>query len=334
MCVLCAAADVHADDGSPTGQAAEAPEAKRTEAAAEGYFDAPVFLPRSYLYWGSPVGGDVAPEKLIFALEYAFHLPAYNNLREAAARGAGWAGAATLSFAGALRMLAQTSSPVRMPSYRPSLSGQLFRILYGRFPLLTDLHLELAHHSNGQEYCIFDATLKDETEACRVAVDEVQDPAESLNRYTGNFSNNSVLIGVDVRGHEVDALGHALGHLGAGFTLSVILPEEVANSPLKLRRQYGNGDVASYVEVRHRFGRSDVRLSAHVRHFFGTDPSVPTTSGILQVVLRPYRLVGFGFFARYYGGRDFYNAFFVDRIQQFATGLSWDGERPLTFHRP
>ena len=36
-------------------------------------------------------------------------------------------------------------------------------------------------------------------------------------------------------------------------------------------------------------------------------------------------------FVRYYGGRDFYNAFFVDSIQQFAAGLSWDGERPLKF---
>jgi hypothetical protein len=27
----------------------------------------------------------------------------------------------------------------------------------------------------------------------------------------------------------------------------------------------------------------------------------------------------------------FYNAFFVDSLQQFAAGLAWDGERPLKF---
>ena len=91
--------------------------------------DAPVFLPRSYLYWGTPVGPSEQREPLVFALSYALHLPVYNDLRDQALAGKAWAGAATISFEGDLRMLSISSKPVRMPSYRPSISGQLFYIV-------------------------------------------------------------------------------------------------------------------------------------------------------------------------------------------------------------
>jgi hypothetical protein len=103
---------------------------------------------------------------LIFGLEYALHLPVYNNVRAQVLRGHGWAGAVTLSFEGALRMLTTVSKPVRMPSYRPSLSGQLFYAWHREHPLLFGLRSSLYHYSNGQERCSFDETLTDTSRAC------------------------------------------------------------------------------------------------------------------------------------------------------------------------
>jgi hypothetical protein len=78
-------------------------------------------------------------------------------------------------------------------------------------------------------------------------------------------------------------------------------------------------------------GRSAVTLRTGMAGYPDTGPHVPKVAGYVEAVFNPYWLTGFGFFVRYYGGRDFYNAFFVDSIQQFAAGLAWDGERPLKF---
>ncbi len=293
--------------------------------------DAPVFLPRSYLYWGSPTGLKGARQPLIFALQLALHLPFYNDLRDKALLGKNWAGAATLSFESDLRMLAERSEPVRMPSYRPNISGQLFYIWYLPHPVLFGLRTGFYHYSNGQEGCTFNAAQGDDTKDCRAITAQVTNPARSLNRISGNFSTNGFLLDVSARLHRLNARGVATSHLSFGFSVAGNFRPGKWGMVPGLARFYGWGRLGTSVEATRVFGRSALTLRTAFSGFPDSGPHVPSVSGELEAVLSPHWLTGFGLFARYYGGRDFYNAFFVDSIQQFAIGLAWDGERPLTF---
>lgn len=296
--------------------------------------DAPIFLPRSYLYWGSPTGPKWDKQPLVFALEYALHLPAYNDLRRKALLGKTWAGAATLSFEGNLRMLAEESKPVRMPSYRPSISGQVFYLWHLPYPVLFGLRAGMFHFSNGQEGCTFDASEKDTSDACRAGMRYVENPSRELNRRTGNFATNGFLLDVDARVHRLNRRGVAVSYLRVGFGMAGNFRTDRLGMERGLRKLYGWGPISGRFEMRHLLGRAALTVRAEVSGFPKSGRHVPRASGSLEVVVSPDWLTSFGFFVRYYGGRDFYNAFFVDAIQQFSTGLAWDGERPLKFGQP
>lgn len=293
--------------------------------------DAPVFLPRSYLYWGTPAGPPAERAPLVFALSYALHLPVYSNLRDQALAGKPWAGAATLSFEGDLRMLAVSSKPVRMPSYRPSVSGQLFYFLHGEVPALFGLRVGAFHYSNGQEQCAFDPELRDESEACAARVRAVTQPSQELNRVGGDFTMNGWLLELHGRVHELNVHRVAVAQLALGLRVAGNLPFGPGSMTPEIRELFGWGLLGAELDGRRRFGWASLGTRAAVAFYPNTGPQVPSTSGLVELTLGPYWLTGFAFFARYYGGRDFYNAFFVDRLQQFAVGLSWDGERPLKF---
>jgi hypothetical protein len=293
--------------------------------------DAPVFLPRSYLYWGTPVGPREQREPLVFALSYALHLPVYSNLRDQALAGKAWAGAATLSFEGDLRMLAISSKPVRMPSYRPSISGQLFYIFHGDVPALFGLRAGAFHYSNGQEECTFDPALRDESEACAARVRAVTHPSQELNRVSGDFTMNGWLLELHGRVHEINVHRVAVAQLALGLQVAGNLPLGAGSMTPELRKLFGWGRLGAELDGRRRFGWASLGVRASVSFYPNSGPRVPSTAGLVELTIGPYWLTGLAFFARYYGGRDFYNAFFVDSLQQFAAGLSWDGERPLKF---
>ncbi len=295
--------------------------------------DAPVFLPRSYFYWGTPIGPRHAREPLVFGLEYALHLPIYSNVRNQLLAGKRWAGAVTLSFEGALRMLSEDSQPVRMPSYRPSISSQLFYTWHRAQPVLFGLRLAAFHYSNGQERCAVDAKLYDEEAACLEALSNVQDPGRALNRKSGNFSTSGGIVELHGRVHETNDKGVAIAHVAAGAGLEFNIDGLAGSMDAPTKALYGWGRVKGSVEGKRRFGWTSLTARGAFFHYPGSSDRLQANAGSVEVVLGPYWLTGLGFFARYYGGRDFYNAFFVDRLQQFTTGISWDGERPLKFKR-
>jgi hypothetical protein len=295
--------------------------------------DSPIFLPRSYLYWGSKVGSEGYRQKLVFGLEYALHLPIYSNLRDQALAGKSWAGAATLSFEGDLRMLDTDSKPVRMPSYRPNLTGQLFYIWHRRAPVLFGLRTGLYHYSNGQEQCTFERSQSDNSEECRATTNQVTDTRAALNRLNGNFSSNGWIAELYGRIHQVNSKGVSIGHLSSGMSVFGLIDRGPGAMEPALKRLYGWGRVRWDVEAKKRFGWAVMTLRSSASFYPTTDGRTPNKAGQLEVVIGPYWLTGLGFFARYYGGRDFYNAFFVDSIQQLCAGLAWDGERPLKFKR-
>lgn len=324
------APEPHKDEPEPTDKEHSSDQ----EADYLALADAPLFLPRSYLYWGTPVGPKGQRQDLTFALEYALHLSIYSNLRNQALDGKSWAGAVTLSFEGDLRMLNIDSKPVRMPSYRPNLSGQLFYVWHRPQPMLFGLRAGVYHYSNGQEQCTFDRSLTDDSAGCRQATDEVGDDASAkLNRINGNFSSNGWLLELNGRAHQVNSKGVAIAHLSAGFSIFGLIDRGPGAMEPALERLYGWGRLSWNLEAKKRFGWAAMTLRGTASYYPSTAQGMPSKSFQGELVLGPYWLTGLGFFARYYGGRDHYNAFFVDSIQQFAAGLAWDGERPLKFKR-
>lgn len=295
--------------------------------------DTPLFLPRNYFYWGTPVGPSGKRASLVFGLEYALHLPIFNDVRDQLLEGKSWAFAATLSFEGALRMLATNSKPVRMPSYRPSFSSQLFHAWHIPHPVVLGLRASLYHYSNGQERCAFDETLSDQSDACLETIANTQTPSTDLNRSSGNFTTSGLLFELNARIHRLNANGLAVAHLSAGIAYSTMFKTFLGSMDAPTRALYGNGQIDANLEGKRRMGWASLTVRSTLTHFLRDDSRVPSTGGAIEVVVAPYWLSGLGLFARYYGGRDPYNAFFVDRIQQFSAGVAWDGERPLKFGR-
>lgn len=295
--------------------------------------DAPLFLPRNYLYWGTPVGPKGHRESLVFGLQYALHLPIYSNLRDNVLMGKHWAGAVTLSFEGALRMLANDSKPVRMPSYRPSVSGQVFYTFFGPAPIILSLRTSAFHYSNGQERCTFDAEQDSESAGCQELIRHVSDPSAQLNRMSGDFSMNGWLAELHGRVHELNIKGVALGHLALGVGLQGHIKRGPGAMDPPLRALYGKHRLELDLEGKRRLGWAALTVRGGFVSFFASDRDVPRYSGSVETVIDPYWLTGLGLFVRYFGGRDFYNAFFVDTVHQLSVGIAWDGERPLKFKR-
>jgi len=293
--------------------------------------DTPLFLPRNYLYWGTPVGPSGKRVPLVFGMEYALHLPIFNDVRDQLLKSKDWAFAATLSFEGALRMLATESKPVRMPSYRPSFSSQLFHAWHNPYPVVLGLRASLYHYSNGQERCAFDESVSDQSPTCLDEIETTQKPSTDLNRRSGNFTTSGLLFDLNARVHKLNANGLAVAHLSAGIAYSTLFKTFLGSMDGPTRALYGSGHIDANLEGKRRMGWAALTVRSTLTHFLRDDARVPSTAGAVEAVLAPYWLSGLGLFARYYGGRDPYNAFFVDRIQQFAAGVAWDGERPLKF---
>jgi len=324
-----------AEEAKPVAEPAVSPSSAKEEPEADylALADTPLFLPRSYFYWGTPVGPRGERTPLVFGLEYALHLPIFNDIRDQLLLGKHWAGAVTLSFEGALRMLATDSDPVRMPSYRPSFSGQLFYTWYREAPLTFGLRSSLYHYSNGQERCAFDETLSDLSGACLKKVGSTRDLPGELNRKSGNFSTSGALFELHARIHKLNANGLSVAHLSAGFGYSRNFKTFLGSMDAPTRALYGSDRLEGNLEGKRRMGWASLTLRSAIFHYLADDARVPSTAGLVEIVVAPYWLSGIGLFARYYGGRDFYNAFFVDRLQQLTTGIAWDGERPLKFKR-
>lgn len=298
-----------------------------------GLLESPAFAPRSYLYYGTPVGPDFARRHLLFALEYALNLPFFSDLRRKARDGKRWAGAVTLTFQGALRMLSAPSNPVRMPTYLPSLAGQLFHITHGVHPILVGLRFGVFHYSNGAEGCLFNPRLRDGAFACVLSNRGVQDPQRELNRVNGDFATSGWLLELHARIHRVNTQGVAIAHLSGGLSAWANAQRTSMQMYPSVRRLWGWGRLGFELEGRHQIGRSAVAARSAVHGYPNSGPRIPKVAGSLELEFDPYWLSGIGLFVRYYGGRDFYNAFFVDRLQQFAVGVVWQTERPLQFKR-
>jgi hypothetical protein len=309
------------------------------------------FLPRSYLFVGTDVGPSAHRLSHLFTGSPAMHLPLFNNLLEATTSGKRLATAVTFSFLAHLRMSASDSHPVRMPSFQPRLTAQVFRLgdnlddprPVRRRAWLAAASLQLGHHSNGQEGCAFRAGVADGAADCAALPLEELDLEAALDRRSGNFSLNHSSYGLHFRHMWLDDAGWAESSVTTGIVLSLVTGFGPGGITRRDRDLYGDGSLRLELEAdsrqllpaRWRWGLW--RGRCELEQWFGTGRgaagAVPATALSAELAWMFTSAADLGVFTRLVHGRDFYNAFYIDRVSQWQLGLVWDLGRPLRFDR-
>jgi hypothetical protein len=260
-----------------------------------------------------------------------------------------------------IRMLPVRSAPVRTPSYMPRGNFQFLRVRglkdgippaerdqprdratfledLRRVPRVSlwELHVIAGHHSNGQEGCLSN---EQHVEPPPPATDGECVPAglvptaETINRIDGSFSSAFFF------------------RFGGNYSKNWLRDEEtVSGTPL--RQAYQEVRLSAEYEwhpsrwvdeqMRDIYGRHRANLGAayakkdvawcqrrfEVATALTWNPGVVDPeldwSGSIQASCFPWVNGGWGFFARWYAGQDYYNVGFLDDINRLQAGLTFN----------
>ena len=308
------------------------------------------FLDRSFIFYGAPWSGPAGHRvPLVFEASISPHFYLYDSLASRTPFGAsGFAWSLVMTLQTRLRMTASESSPIRMPSYMPRLEVQFFRIWAPsaaemeararaeRSPTfaLLGVTVGINHHSNGQSGCAYDPTdaVADGTPACErlIPPPSTADLADLLNRTNGNFATNYVSVDLGYRRGQVGPANQILRSWTAALRGELHIPTPGGLLPSEADL-YGRWRVRALGEYLREFGWGRLR-------FEGAFELVPDAAAAVvpyrlwaEVDLSFPRAGGVGLFARWYSGQDYYNAFFVDRLDQAQFGLLFDLSPMLPF---
>ncbi|NOK39367.1 hypothetical protein HMI49_39975, partial [Corallococcus exercitus] len=225
-----------------------------------------------------------------------------------------------------LRMLNTDSNPILPPSYLPKLTLQAvhLRLFHGPDaagpPRMLSLGLNVigGHYSNGEDGCFF---------ANQTGKDPNCEPAEGtlpLNEITGSFSTNLLRfelhgrLGFNVDPHRVSAWlvgANAFYELNSSIGPGGMSPAQ--------RQVYGNGHWGLGLVGERAVNGNRFRLEGAYSHPFGETPHQRGTLSV-EAAANPRWASGFGVFARYVRGQDYYNILFLERISLWQFGLVFD----------
>jgi hypothetical protein len=213
---------------------------------------------------------------------------------------------------------------------------------------LWEAHLIVGHHSNGQDGCIT-------TEQRRVPPDDDCAPAglvptsDTVNRKDGSFSTNYVRTGINYSRNWLPPAPAATTPAPATSTVSADV-QAVREARLRAEFEYhprawvDEQIVDLYGRARFLLGGSYAargvgfckkRLegSAGVVWNPGVVETVPQFSTTLQVSCFPTLNGGWGLFARFYTGQDYYNIGFLDNIARLHVGATFNQNDFFRFRR-
>ena len=198
-------------------------------------------------------------------------------------------------------------------------------------------HGSLGHHSNGQDDCFFDSALPDNRTVCVLPAD-TRISSGDINRTTGNFSTNFLRGGYNYRRSlvvrdDTSCLAECGGptfraksHVGWGGELEWH-PALLSDS--RIAPYYGRWKAEARTELAWRDpstpscgSRFDVRAS--VKWVGRVAGNVPGLAWTAQATCYPTPRGGWGVFARYYRGQDYYNLGFLERIHGFNIGITYN----------
>jgi hypothetical protein len=245
-----------------------------------------------------------------------------------------------------IRMFHEVSNPVRTPSYMPRVNIQMFwanvaealenanRKRTGaasKHPTMNlwEAHGIVGHHSNGQDGCFYNTQHRpDGAENCEPPLSPDAKTAQALiNRHDGSFSTNYFKLGMNYRLNWVDAKT-----LVAFRELSA--KAEVEQHPRSWMDQhevdlYGRTRVNTSGAFAIRGWKyvcpSRIETRGWLNYIFGA-PSSLSSSWVwsAQASCFPTPAGGWGVFARYYSGQDYYNLGFLDDIHRWEIGATYN----------
>jgi hypothetical protein len=239
-----------------------------------------------------------------------------------------------------IRMFEEISNPVRTPSYMPRGNVQMILARGIREALaaggekrnrvtLWEGHAIIGHHSNGQDGCLYQDEVRN-GELCEV--DPTSTAGHVINTHDGSFSTNYARIGVNFRRNYLDDDLWANREWG----LRADVEQHFRMDPL-IRDLYGRTRfelAASYANRETRMCRRRLDVSGSAKAIVGADAEVWPVAITAQVSCFPFSRGGWGFFARYYGGQDYYNIGFLENVQRFQVGATFNQGGFFRFQRP
>jgi hypothetical protein len=247
-----------------------------------------------------------------------------------------------------LRMFDARSAPVRTPSYMPkgTLTGIFFRGIRtdgrtrGSRIGLWAAQVTVGHHSNGQDGCLFRGENPDTD--CQPRLDAAGPaPLSLINRVDGSFSTNFVRAGMRYRrewlrdvSSEAQRAAGIEEHMGAKELTVGVDVERHVHVDSRITPYYGRtrGNVSASVATRFRKICRSRATGGVVVSYVGEPPD---TVGSFAVEVEGSCTFtdqgGWGAFVRYYGGQDYYNLGFAQRIRRVMVGAHFEQDGFLRF---
>ncbi|MCF8277356.1 MAG: hypothetical protein K9J17_11545 [Flavobacteriales bacterium] len=252
-----------------------------------------------------------------------------------------------VSLSPQLRMYAEKSQPVKMPSYRILLGTQhLFRLKVPAADIarFVGFSLESGHYSNGQSGCAFSTSINDATPACDsvyALINDQTDLSAMLNRKNGNFSTNLTEFIVNYRTCKLDSEFRAIRvhSISVGYMLyhnrmfGIIDLGGFSDNDIKIfgrHRLSGMYEFVKAFSVGKKQWYQRIRLKQQFEVIIGAHPHVNPLRMETSATYYPIQgAKSLGFAVSYIYGHDNYNYRFVDAGHQATVGISWDFFPPV-----
>jgi hypothetical protein len=307
-----------------------------------------VFLEKAYFAPASPFG-----KKLIFEGQPTVHYFIWNRLSDQVwQRDGGWKFTLPVSANFQVRMSADSSNPVRTPSYqiRP-LYMQAIHLLRPDSNRLAFQLVGIAggftHYSNGQAGCSFlQEGPAEQKEAC-LSPDASRDRVRVANVLNGDFSTTFASIRGDYRyGELLDSDDPVDWQVSVGAELQIHpLNFKPGGINDELRREWGQHQwsMNADFEWRQISTISNKLLRGVMRTFigdtgvarvallheqrFGGQVAAPLNRSQIQLSYVTDRFENLGYFVRWHTGYDYYNIHFQNTDSFWAIGFMWDVAR-------
>ncbi|MCL4849594.1 MAG: hypothetical protein KJ066_23825 [Acidobacteria bacterium] len=199
---------------------------------------------------------------------------------------------------------------------------------------LWEAHVIVGHHSNGQDGCTSgEQTREPDTERC--LPEGVVPRRETVNRRDGSFSTNYVRTGINYSRNwmsgeaDLQAEREARARVEFEWHPRGAVDEDIVDIYGRARLLLGG----AYAKREAGFCRKRLEGSAGLVWNPGVAEGVPETSWTLQVSCFPTPNGGWGLFARFYTGQDYYNIAFLDGITRLHVGATFNQGEFFRFRR-
>ena len=226
-----------------------------------------------------------------------------------------------------LRMLNLQPSrdPIIPPSFKPKLTLQYLYLKHwnvedepGRYTGI-GTNLILGHYSNGAAGCFF-ANQTGTYPNCVPAQGQLP-----LNEVSGSFSTNYIRGELHGQfGFDVDLVQRSAWVVGGSVALEVNSSLGPGGIPVEQRRVYGRGHIGSEATLERYWSGNSGRLSVAFSIPYDETPRQEPTVSVEAAYIPHWLFNGFGAFVRYVNGQDYYNILFLEHVNLFQFGVTFE----------